>query len=63
MEFSNSKIKQFLIFLEMELSSLKFKKILLYFRREFVKSEKQKFLIFWEMKLSSRKIKKVTCKA
>ena len=47
----------------MELSSLKFKKILLYFRREFAKSEKQKFLIFWEMKLSSRKIKKVTCKA
>ena len=38
-------LKKFLTFWEMELSSLKLKR-LLYFRRELAKPEKQKFLIF-----------------
>ena len=58
MELSNPKIKKFLIFPEMELSSLIF---FFYFRKELSDLEKwkkptlKKFLIFWEMELSSPK--------
>ena len=59
MELSSSKIKKFLIILQVKLFSLIFQRSKGNFPSAKNKKELKKFLMFWEMELSGPKLKKL----